>query len=274
MISDPDLKRRQLLIGGAGVALATVIAKLAGPAHAGANAVTTDVFPYIDEYLSDAGLGTIVVFDIGARPGETLVAQRVSQALIVGGGQLIDRARSYSHAKDRLTRLVADLGIEETLFFAAKSSCRTGCAAGTDSPQNTLRARAMDRIEIAQTAIVGDPGNTFSSSGTGDKQGLFRYVGMSTNSDRQQAAIAKAIKFENARFPWINPALPAHVTEHRFLSSAMTARAALHVELPLKQDSFSILDCAVLGALQLSRAVNGGPEQNSGDWNLIATSFA
>src|SRR5258706_15991441 len=79
----------------------------------------TRAIPSSDERIPAVGLGTAYVFD---QDDETTrsKASAVVQALIRGGGQLIDTASTYGDAESGLGKVTAAAGLRDKLFIATK----------------------------------------------------------------------------------------------------------------------------------------------------------
>src|SRR6476620_11963917 len=81
--------------------------------------VSTRAVPSSDERIPAVGLGTAYVFD---RDDETTrsKADAVVQALVRGGGRLIDTASTYGDAESVLGKVTAAAGLRDKLFIATK----------------------------------------------------------------------------------------------------------------------------------------------------------
>src|SRR5260370_7336342 len=79
--------------------------------------LVTRAIPSSDERIPAVGLGTAYVFD---RDDETTrsKADAVVQALIRGGGRLIDTASTYGDAESVLGKVTAAAGLRDKLFIA------------------------------------------------------------------------------------------------------------------------------------------------------------
>jgi aryl-alcohol dehydrogenase-like predicted oxidoreductase len=227
--------RRRVLAAGAG--LAAALARFPGPARAAAEPLRTRPIPQGGEQLPVIGIGTAVIFDFENDPEKSAERRRVIQALIAGGGRVIDTAHAYGRAEDRVGDLVAELGVREKLFLATKYSFRAEGAAATASLQASLRRLKTNRLDLMQAWNVGDENYDFGLLREWKKQGLTRYVGMTTSSLRQYEAIGKVLAREKPEFFQVNYSLGDREAEERLLPTARDAGAAVLVNLPFGRNS-------------------------------------
>jgi aryl-alcohol dehydrogenase-like predicted oxidoreductase len=225
-----------VLAASAGAALGAVLARLPVPALA-AEPLRTRPIPQSGEALPVVGIGTAVIFDFENDPVKHAERRQVIQALVAGGGKLIDTAHSYGRAEDRLGDIVAELGVRDRLFLATKYSYAAGRAEATASMQASLRRLKSSRVDLMQAWNVGDPNYDFGLLREWKKQGLCRYVGMTTSSLRQYDAIGKVLVREKPDFFQVNYSLGNREAENVLLPAARDAGAAVLVNLPFGRNS-------------------------------------
>ena len=236
MESPPDHSRRRVLAAGAGVALNAAVAGSPIRAFA-AEPVSTRPIPQSGEALPIVGVGTAVIFDYESDPGKHAERRQVIQALVAGGGKLIDTAHSYGRAEDRLGELVAELNARDRIFLATKFSYGADRAGATASMQASLLRLKTQRVDLMQAWNVGDPNYDFGLLREWKKQGLCRYVGMTTSSLRQYEAIGKVLVREKPDFFQVNYSLGDREAESVLLPAARDAGAAVLVNLPFGRNS-------------------------------------
>ena len=237
MSSDTDLARRRVLAAGGAAALTGVFAQFPGLARAAEDPLRTRPLPQSKEPLPIVGIGTAVIFDFENDPVKYAERRSVIQTLIAGGGKLIDTAHSYGRAEDRLGELIADLGVRDQLFLATKFSYNQDRAAATASFQNSLRRLKTNRVDLMQAWNVGDANYDFGLLREWKKQGLCRYVGMTTSNDRQYPAIAKVLAREKPDFFQVNYSLGDRDAEELLLPTAQDVGAAVLTALPFGRNS-------------------------------------
>ena len=228
--------RRRVLATCAGAALGAVLAKLRLPAFA-AEPLRTRPIPQSGEALPVIGIGTAVIFDFENDPVKHAERRQVIEALVTGGGKLIDTAHSYGRAEDRVGDVVAELKVRDRLFLATKYSYATDRTAATASMQASLRRLKTNRVDLMQAWNVGDPNYDFGLLREWKKQGLCRYVGMTTSSLRQYDAIGKVLLRERPDFFQVNYSLGNREAENVLLPAARDAGAAVLVTLPFGRNS-------------------------------------
>lgn len=229
-----DLSRRRLLVAGAGVALTSTFARFAGAAT---EPVMTRPIPHGGERLPVIGIGTAIIFDFENDAEKFAERRQVIQALVAGGGRLIDTAHSYGRAEDRVGDIVADLGVRDRLFLATKFSHRADRAAATASMQASLRRLKTKRVDLMQAWNVGDANYDFGLLRDWKQQGLCRYVGMTTSFERQYDAIGKVLVHEKPDFFQVNYSLGDREAENMLLPAARDVGAAVLVNLPFGRNS-------------------------------------
>ena len=232
--------RRRVLAasaGLAGVALAGALARFPRAARAADEPLQTRPIPHSGEPLPIVGMGTAVIFDFDNDPVKQRERSQVIQALVAGGGKLIDTAHSYGRAEDRLGEIVSELGARDKLFLATKFSSNTDRAAATVSMQSSLRRLKTNRFDLMQAWNVGDANYDFGLLREWKQQGLCRYTGMTTSFNRQYDAIGKVLAREKPDFFQVNYSLGDREAESALLPSARDVGAAVLVNLPFGRNS-------------------------------------
>ncbi len=233
--TDPD--RRRVLAAGAGAALAAALAPLSCVAGAAEAPLTTRPIPRSGEQIPIIGMGTAVIFDFENDPAKFAERRQTIQTFIAGGARLIDTAHSYGKAEDRLGEVVAELGVRDKIFLATKYSYANDRAAATASFQASLRRLKTSRIDLMQAWNVGDANFEFGLLREWQRQGLCRYVGMTTSSQRQYDAIAKVLAREKPEFFQVNYSLSDREAENVLLPAAQAAGAAVLINYPFGRNS-------------------------------------
>ena len=191
--------RRRVLVAGATAALAAVLPKFGYAASASDEPVKTRPIPHSGEQLPIVGIGTAVIFDFENDPAKQAERRKVLETLVAGGGKLIDTAHSYGRAEDRVGDIVAESGLRDRLFLATKYSSNASREAATASLQASLRRLKTNRIDLMQAWNVGDPDFDCGLMRDWQKQGVCRYIGMTTSFGGQYAAIGKVIRSATAK---------------------------------------------------------------------------
>ena len=230
-----DPLRRHLLAGTAAATLAAALPR--ARAVATDDALQTRPIPQSGERLPVIGIGTAVIFDFANDATKFAERRQVMQALVAGGGKLIDTAHSYGRAEDRVGELVADLGVREKLFLATKFSYGDSRAAATESMQNSLRRLKTKNVDLMQAWNVADENYDLGLLREWQRQGLCRYTGMTISQTRSYEAIGKVLAREKPDFFQVNYSLGDREAEERLLPMARDAGAAVLINLPFGRNS-------------------------------------
>jgi len=237
MSSTPRSSRRRVLAAGAAAALGSALSKFAFAAAAAEEGIKTRPIPHSGEQLPIIGIGTAVIFDFENDPVKHAERLQVIQTLVAGGGKLIDTAHSYGRAEDRVGDIVAESGLRDRLFLATKYSSNASRDAATASAHASLRRLKTNRVDLMQAWNVGDPLFDCGLMRDWQKQGLTRYVGMTTSFTGQYEAIAKVLAREKPDFFQVNYSLGDREAENLLLPAAREAGAAVLVNLPFGRNS-------------------------------------
>ena len=229
--------RRRVLVACATAALAAVLPKFGYAASTSDEPVKTRPIPHSGEQLPIVGIGTAVIFDFENDPAKQAERRKVLETLVAGGGKLIDTAHSYGRAEDRVGDIVAESGLRDRLFLATKYSSNASREAATASLQASLRRLKTNRIDLMQAWNVGDPDFDCGLMRDWQKQGVCRYIGMTTSSGGQYAAIGKVLAREKPDFFQVNYSLGDREAEKVLLPTARDAGAAVLVNLPFGRNS-------------------------------------
>ena len=229
--------RRRLLAAGSGAALGASLPGWPALAWAGEAPIATRAVPRSGERLPVIGIGTALVFDFADDAAKYAERRKVLEALVAGGGKLIDTAADYGRAEDRVGDLVADLGMREKLFLATKFSLRLDRAGAEASMRASLRRLRTNRVDLMQAWNVGEPGYDFGLPREWQRQGMCRYVVMTTSFARQYYAFGAVLAREKPDFVQLNYSLGDREAERALLPAAADAGAAVLVNLPFGRNS-------------------------------------
>ena len=227
-------KRRQVLASAAGMTLSSLLPRLACAAE---GPVSTRPIPSSGERLPIVGIGTAVIFDYQNDAEKQAARSEVIRALVAGGGRLIDTAPGYGAAEDRLGEIVAALGVRDKLFLATKFSFDAARAEAEASMRASLRRLRTERVDLMQAWNVNDAGYRLDQLREWKKQGLCRYIGITTSQVRAYDAMAKVLVREKPDFLQVNYSLDALEAEKTLLPAARDAGAAVLVNLPFGRNS-------------------------------------
>ena len=230
-------------------ALAGSAAMLAVPAAAQNSAPLMRPIPRSGELLPAVGLGTAYVFDNNDNTTRQK-ASAVLQALIAGGGRLVDTSSVYGDAEAVLGEVIVPAGLRDKLFIATKLEAPD--VAELKRSQTRLQMQTFDLLQFHN---VRDPHQSLAQFKDWKAQGVCRYIGITSTRHGDFGAIEAVLLREKPDFVQIDYSLDDREAEKRVLPAAEEVKAAVLTALPF-------------GRARLFRAVRG---KEIPDW---ARSFA
>jgi aryl-alcohol dehydrogenase-like predicted oxidoreductase len=219
-------------------AIATGAAMLGPPAFAQTPALLARAIPSTGERLPAVGLGTAQVFDSNDE-GTRQKAAAVLQALIAGGGRLVDTSSVYGDAEAVIGDVIAPAGLREKLFIATK--LESADAAELKRSQARLKTQKFDLLQFHN---VRDPQQSLAQFKEWKAQGVCRYIGITSTRHADFPAIEAVLGREKPDFVQIDYSLDDREAEKRILPLAAEVKAGVLTALPF-------------GRARLFRAVHG-----------------
>jgi aryl-alcohol dehydrogenase-like predicted oxidoreductase len=226
------LSRRRALAATGGLALLPWI-----PSLRAQEALPGRPIPSSKEPLPIVGIGTAVIFDFEGDGAKLAERRQVIQALLAGGGRLIDTAPAYGKAEERLGELISGLGVRSRIFLATKFRFEEDRAGASASLRASLGRLKTDRIDLMQAWNVRDPAYSLDVLREWKQQGMCRYTGITTSQVRAYDAIAKVLVREKPDFLQVNYSLGDREAESALLPAAREAGAGVLVNLPFGRNS-------------------------------------
>jgi aryl-alcohol dehydrogenase-like predicted oxidoreductase len=219
-------------------AIATGAAMLPRPTFAQTPTLLARAIPSTGERLPAVGLGTAQVFDTNDE-GTRQKAAAVLQALIAGGGRLVDTSSVYGDAESVIGDVIAPAGLREKLFIATK--LESADAAELKRSQARLKTQKFDLLQFHN---VRDPQQSLAQFKEWKAQGLCRYIGITSTRHADFPAIEAVLGREKPDFVQIDYSLDDREAEKRILPLAAEVKAGVLTALPF-------------GRARLFRAVHG-----------------
>jgi aryl-alcohol dehydrogenase-like predicted oxidoreductase len=253
-----SMSRREFSKCAATLGIAGLLPSLARGAEP---AIVTRPIPSSGERLPAVGLGTARVFDVGDDPSGRAALANVLQALVAGGGAVVDTASSYGTAESVLGDLVARAGLRGRLFLATKVE-----APDDEEFRASLRRLRSPSVDLLMLHNVSDPNQTLDKFRAWKAAGLARYVGVSSTFHRDYEAVQAVLAREKPDFLEIDYSLDDRGAERRLLPLAADSGTAVLTALPF-------------GRGRLFRAVRGralpdwASEFGAGSWAQFFLKF-
>lgn len=185
------------LLGGAAIAALPAVS-LASPTEQAVMSMRK--VPSSGESLPVIGMGSSDTFDVGEAPGERAPLGEVLQALVAGGGRIIDTSPMYGRAETVLGNLVAGLGLRPKLWIATKVWTR-GREAGAAQVAESMRRLRTDRLELLQIHNLLDWRAHLPTIRALQASGRLRYAGITHYRADAHADLEQVLRAE--RFDWL-----------------------------------------------------------------------
>ena len=163
------------------------------------------------------------------------------RTLLDAGGRLVDTSSVYGDAEQVLGQVMAAGGWRDKVFVATKLEAPD--AAELERSLTRLKTR---RVDLLQLHNVRDPHQSLARFKAWKTQGVCRYIGITSTSHRDFAAIEAVLEREKPDFVQIDYSLDDREAEARILPLAADVRAGVLTALPF-------------GRGRLFRAVRGKP---------------
>lgn len=186
----------------------------------------TRAIPGSDERIPAVGLGTAYVFDQDDEATRSK-ADAVVEALIKGGGRLIDTASSYGDAESVLGEVTAAKGFRDKLFIATKLE-----TPDADELKRSLSRLKTDKVDLLQLHNVSSRQQSLERFRDWKRQGLCRYVGITSTFRRDYPVVEAVLQREKPDFVQIDYSIDNRGAEKSILPLAADVRAAVLTALP------------------------------------------
>jgi len=209
---------------------------LAGDAKAQAPApLITRPIPHSGEQLPVVGLGTAVSFP-SADEAQRQSLKAVIDALVAGGGRLIDTASTYGNAETVIGDIVQASGVRQRVFLATKIEVRSN-KAGADEFQRSLQRLRTDKVDLLQLHNVSRANQSLGQLRDWKAAGRCRYIGVTSTFQGDYGAMEAIIRREKPDFVQVDYSMDNRAAEKRIIPAAAEAGAAVLTALPLGRTS-------------------------------------
>jgi len=228
--ADQFLSRRDavIMVGGLG---ASLLMPSMAAAEAQSPLLARPIPHSHGETLPVIGVGTSGVFNVGTNSQDRNGPTEVIQALVAGGGTVIDTAPSYGQAESVVGGILTDIRLRPRVFIATKlEEYRAGGEAA--EARDCLRRLKTDKVDALQLHNVRDPRQDMAGLNALKAQGLCRYTGITTTYKEAYGAAEAILKRAKPDFLEIDYAIDNRDAEERLLPAAADAGTAVLVALP------------------------------------------
>ena len=218
--------RRQALALGAAAAAGALV----GTQAEAQGAILSRAIPSSGEMLPVVGVGTSIVFNVGNDAEKRKDIRAVLEALVAGGGKLVDTAPSYRTAEEVTGDLMEEARLRDKIFVATKVAVRDRTATIAEMQQSQRRLKTQ-KFELEQLHNVTDPKTDLGLFREWKRQGVCRYIGITTSEERHHVALAAVAKREKPDFVQINYSLADREAE-KVLPGLKDAGCAVLINMP------------------------------------------
>lgn len=201
------------------------------------SAIATRLIPHGNgERLPVIGVGTSKVFEVGDDPAKRKALHGVLDALVAGGGSVVDTASSYGSAEEVIGAIADGTDLRRKIFLATKLEARSGPEAEAEFKRSLQRLR-VDKVDLLQAHNIedGDAGLAFFFELK--KRGLTRYVGCTTTFPDEYRATESVIRRDKPDFVEVDCSIADRETEKRLIPAAADVGAAVLIALPFGRAS-------------------------------------
>jgi len=202
----------------------------------------TRPIPHSGEQLPIVGLGTAVSFP-SANESQRAGLKDVIDALVAGGGKLIDTASVYGNAESVIGDIVRASNARNKVFIATKIEVRSA-KASADEFQRSLQRLRTEKVDLLQLHNVSRASQSLSQVREWKTAGRCRYVGITSTDSADYNAMEAIIRREKPDFVQVDYSMDNRAAEKRILPAAADAGAA-------------VLTATPFGRASLFRAVKG-----------------
>lgn len=159
------------------------------------------------------------------------------------GGTVIDTARGYGRSEEVIGECLDRLGNRDHYFLATKYSLRgddttTDPRAGLEQAFTRLRTQMIDLMMVHN---LGGTDRLMPHMRELKEAGRFRYLGISTSSDRQYADLAQIMRTQPLDFIEIDYSIGNRSAEQEMLPLAQERGMAVLINVPFGGRSASML---------------------------------
>jgi|TARA_B100001013_G_scaffold142799_1_gene84348 aryl-alcohol dehydrogenase-like predicted oxidoreductase len=147
------------------------------------------------------------------------------------GGKVVDTSPNYGNSEEIIGTIMRELDIRNELWVATKVD-REDQATGIARMERSFKLLAGDSFELMQVHNLRGVDIQLKTMTEWKEQGRFRYIGVTTSSDRQYEAMAEVMNRHTLDFIQIDYSLGNRNADDRLLPMALDKGIAVLVNLP------------------------------------------
>ncbi|HEX4327257.1 MAG TPA: aldo/keto reductase [Burkholderiales bacterium] len=201
-----------------------------------AEALITRPIPASGEKLPVVGLGTWQVFDVASSGAEYGEARATMQALVDGGGKVVDSSPMYGRSESVTGDVTQELKVREKLFIATKVWTR-GRDEGIAQMNTSVKRLRVDVLDLMQVHNLVDTETHLATLAKWREQKRVRYLGITHYHAGAHADLERALKKHKVDFVQFNFSMAEPEAEQHLLGVCQEQRAAVLVNRPFAEGS-------------------------------------
>ncbi|MEC8950915.1 MAG: aldo/keto reductase [Pseudomonadota bacterium] len=219
------LTRRQVIQAGANLAGASLISPILAQSP-----LNTTIIPSSGQQVPSVGIGCRN-YRGSLNSDEMPVFKDTLSTFHRLGGKVVDTSPNYGNSEEIIGTIMRELDIRNELWVATKVD-REDEATGIARMERSFKLLAGDSFELMQVHNLRGVDIQLKTMAEWKEQGRFRYIGVTTSSDRQYEAMAEVMNRHTLDFIQIDYSLGNRNADDRLLPMALDKGIAVLVNLP------------------------------------------
>ena len=219
------LTRRQVIQAGANLAGASLISPILAQSP-----LNTTIIPSSGQQVPSVGIGCRN-YRGSLNSDEMPVFTDTLSTFHRLGGRVVDTSPNYGNSEEIIGTIMRELDIRNELWVATKVD-REDEATGIARMERSFKLLAGDSFELMQVHNLRGVDIQLKTMTEWKEQGRFRYIGVTTSSDRQYEAMAEVMNRHTLDFIQIDYSLGNRNADDRLLPMALDKGIAVLVNLP------------------------------------------
>ena len=219
------LTRRQVIQAGANLAGASLISPILAQSP-----LNTTIIPSSGQQVPSVGIGCRN-YRGSLNSDEMPVFTDTLSTFHRLGGKVVDTSPNYGNSEEIIGTIMRELDIRNELWVATKVD-REDQATGIARMERSFKLLAGDSFELMQVHNLRGADIQLKTMTEWKEQGRFRYIGVTTSSDRQYEAMAEVMNRHTLDFIQIDYSLGNRNADDRLLPMALDKGIAVLVNLP------------------------------------------
>lgn len=206
-------------------------AKEKAPRPAPAGPLMTSAVPSTGERLAAIGVGTNNYSP--TTPEERAARREVLAGLTAAGASVIDTAPAYRQSEEVIGELLAEIGNRKQAFVATKITAPEGSLEkGTAMLEESFRRLKTDVLDLVQIHSLNGVDVLFPMLFDQKAKRRIRYVGITTSSGNQHAAMIDVMKAQPIDFIQVDYSIANRAAAEAVLPLALEKKIGVLINLP------------------------------------------